>query len=130
MAHFLWDHYIRFNKINWKICSYLYAIQNKKMFQRVFIVFPWDYPTNYKLWSWNDRVMEGQNSTFSKIFFCQCKLIHITRQKWISYVIISTFIFYHVLPSQDWYQWHTLSHKRLHFHSVQNLVVTVSQMRV
>ena len=50
MTHFLWDHYIRFNKINWKICLYLYAIQNKKMFQRVFIVFPWDYPTNYKLW--------------------------------------------------------------------------------
>ena len=25
MAHFLWNHHVRFNEANWKICSYLYA---------------------------------------------------------------------------------------------------------
>ena len=43
--------------------------QNNKMFQRVVIVFPWDYQTYCKLWPRKDRVTEEQNPTFSKIFF-------------------------------------------------------------
>ena len=46
--------------------------------------------------------MEGQNSMILKSFFFQFKLIPITRQKWMSYFSISTSIFYHFLPSQDW----------------------------
>ena len=55
--------------------------KNKKIFQRVVIAFAWDCPTNYILWSRKDRVTEGQNSAFSKIFSFHFKLIHITRQK-------------------------------------------------
>ena len=35
------------------------------MFHRAVIGFPWNYSTNYKLWSWKDRVKEEQNFTFS-----------------------------------------------------------------
>ena len=64
-----------------KFVPFYILAKNKKMFQRVVIAFPWDYPTNYMLWSPKDRVTEGQNSTFSKIFSLQFKLTHITRQK-------------------------------------------------
>ena len=57
--------------------------------------------------------MEGQNSMILKSFFFQFKLVPITRQKWMSYFSVSSSIFYHFLPSQDWHQWHTPSHKRL-----------------
>ena len=113
-----------------KFVPFYILAKNKKMFQRVVIAFPWDYPTNYMLWSPKDRVTEGQNSTFSKIFSLQFKLTHITRQKWMSYRSISTSIFYHFLPAQDWHLWHTLSHKILHLFSVQIHVVTVSHTRV
>ena len=64
-----------------KFVPFYMLAKNKKMFQRVVIAFPWDYPTNYILWSRKDRDMGGQNSTISKIFFLQFKLTHITRQK-------------------------------------------------
>ena len=106
-------------------------LKNNKMFQRVVIVFPWDYQTYCKLWPRKDRVTEEQNPIFSKIFFFQFKLIILQdKQECLISVSLNPFSNMFYLPSQDWNQSHRLFHKRLHLLSIQILVATVPQTKV